>query len=522
MKAFLRGHGPLLLIVAAVAVPLVRVGRAQYIEYDGWWHVFVSRAESLVTFYFDWHKTTQPPLYFLLLKLVSFLGDSLLAYRALSIAAGLASVFLVGKIAERVTSSRLHGVLAAAAFGFSTTTVILSCEVRSYTTAVAFLLLAFLSFLSIVRLEADRRQLFLFSAAVTAAVLTHYSAAFFLFAAILTPLVIAAFRPGYRTRLIAYVRSHASLLAASFAAPALLLAILYRHMRQWTQPLNYLTAFYIDPARESWIEFLLRGLRQEINLFSPVTITSPLWLIALLVIAVAALIVVLRMQDVSFATPVVLLCVLGSLVVLAALFGKYPLGGQLRHQFLLFPFIILAVVSLLGAMRPRGVFAALFAILICANAVAGYRQFQIIRTPLFQSEFEKLRTVVPPSTMLYVDEFSTIALFCRDHDWNWHLAASDKRHTLFYELTKGGARKKLVRIRNQWNFDPLQEALYRDVRREMDLHGERSAGLFAIRTIWPGTDTRAQVERAASAAGLTVDAILVDGRNLYARLSCAD
>jgi len=527
MKNVLRSNAPLFAVVALAAVPILRVGAAQSIDYDGWIHLFVSRAESLRTFHADWHKTTQPPLFFLLLKALSFLGSSRLAYRCASIVSALVAIFVLGKIAERTTSSRIVGVLAAAAFGFSTTTLILACEVRSYMPAIALMLIALHYALAMI-LRGGRKAALLFGAAVIAGILTLYSAVFFWIATVLALFVTAVLSPEFRVRLTRWT------LPAVLAAPAVIVAAAYwHHMSQWGHALNYMPEFYFDRTRDRWPGFLLNGLRQEAGLFSPIAVTSaPLALFLVIIFAaaaVAALIMALRARDIPTALPILVLLFIAAEMVGAALLGKYPLGGQLRHQSLLFPFILLSLASIGGmflrrvprnGVRHAVVLAA--AVLIAANAITGSLRFPIVRGALFENELRKFRTVVPPSTLLYLDEFSTIAFFSHHYAWRWHLAASDSIHTLYYEVTKGRESMRVVRVRNEWNFRPFEEDLYRDLRLTMELHRARSAGLFALGTIPAGMsaeEARSRVARAAATQRLNVEGLLVDGANLYVRLS---
>jgi hypothetical protein len=200
------------------------------------------------------------------------------------------------------------------------------------------------------------------------------------------------------------------------------------------------------------------------------------------------------------------------------------LGGHLRHQFLIFPFLVLALISIASVVirnvRPR-LIIILLAAMIGANAIAGYRRFQIVRTPLFSSELQKFRAIMRPDALLYLDEFSTIAFFSHYHAWHWHLAASDAIHTLYYQVTKDGRTIQIIRARGQWNLKPFDETLYADLKRSMTLHGARSAALFGLSTLpagMPADEVRTRVARAAAAQHLLVDKIVVDGPNLYACL----
>ena len=129
---------------------------------------------------------------------------------------------------------------------------------------------------------------------------------------------------------------------------------------------------------------------------------------------------------------------------------------------------------------------------------------------------------MPSNTLLYLDEFSTIAFFSHYQTWHWHLAGSDAIHTLYYEVTKDGQSMQVIRARGQWNLKPFDEAFYADLRRSMDLHGARSAALFGLSTVPAGMsadEVRTRVARAAATQHLTIDKILVDGPNLYVLLA---
>ena len=96
-----RSIGPLLLLISlAAAAPRLYLGATQFIEYDGYWHVFIAMQDDWGRFWEEYQANFHPPLYYLLLKLSLWFGRSVLIYRAVSIIAGVAAVFAVGKIAE--------------------------------------------------------------------------------------------------------------------------------------------------------------------------------------------------------------------------------------------------------------------------------------------------------------------------------------------------------------------------------------------------------------------------------------
>jgi len=138
----------LLFVCLLAAIPMFFFGATYYIDYDGYWHVFIARLDwrnMLV----DSKATAHPPLFFFLLKAVTKLGASRLVYRLVSILSGIGAIFLIGQIAHKVTGSTALASLTAFIFGLSQSTVAVACEVRSYMLCSFFVLLSFYLFLAL-------------------------------------------------------------------------------------------------------------------------------------------------------------------------------------------------------------------------------------------------------------------------------------------------------------------------------------------------------------------------------------
>ena len=172
----------LLFVCLLAAIPMFFFGATYYIDYDGYWHVFIARLDwrnMLV----DSKATAHPPLFFFLLKTVTKFGASRLVYRLVSILSGIGATFLIGRIAHKVTGSTALAGLTAFIFGLSQSTLAVACEVRSYMLCSFFVLLSFYLYLDIVRLDRARpaaRTRIGFIICSCLAILSHYSAAFFL------------------------------------------------------------------------------------------------------------------------------------------------------------------------------------------------------------------------------------------------------------------------------------------------------------------------------------------------------
>src|SRR5579872_5423857 len=103
----------LLFITLLAAIPRLYVGSTQYVEYDGYWHVFIAMQDNLRQFYKEYWINFHPPLFYLLLRLALNFGRTPLVYRSISLLTGIAAVFFIGKIAEKISVTRWMSAVAA-------------------------------------------------------------------------------------------------------------------------------------------------------------------------------------------------------------------------------------------------------------------------------------------------------------------------------------------------------------------------------------------------------------------------
>jgi hypothetical protein len=55
--------GPILIFIAlAAALPRLLLGASQFIEYDGYWHVFIAQQDNWASFWADIYANAHPPL----------------------------------------------------------------------------------------------------------------------------------------------------------------------------------------------------------------------------------------------------------------------------------------------------------------------------------------------------------------------------------------------------------------------------------------------------------------------------
>ncbi|HEY4089585.1 MAG TPA: hypothetical protein VGM43_26845 [Bryobacteraceae bacterium] len=385
----------LCLIVIALAGLVIRadIGAKSYIDFDEWQHLFMASTPRWADLVFELRTNAHPPLFFFPLGWVERLGHPAL-YRSISIAAGAGSIVMVGLIARKLFESPLIQLACAAAFALSIDAITISDEIRSYQLAIFLVLVAFYGWLGM--RSGSLRGSIIFASAASLALLSHYSAIFFVVACAILML------PRLRLRS-----------AIAVALPLVLFAAEYvLHVRARGEE-GYLSDFYFGrTASENLPRFLLRNFHNFFNLFSPVTLASAAAALAVIVIfcALAAWTSSRKSSAVVLAAGVIVLE-----LIAAAIVGKYPFGGELRHQYIAGPFLLLAVFAVLDRLSAKLPRAVVPALALCAS-VTGFaaQRTELIRYPglVLQSEqYRDWRAAFPNARAVYVDHWGVIAYF---------------------------------------------------------------------------------------------------------------
>jgi len=528
----------LLLVCLLAAIPMVYFGVTYYIEYDGYWHVFIAK-QTWSNLLVEYQATAHPPLFFFLLRGAIGLGDSRLIYRLVSILSALGAIFVIGRIARDVTGSALAAVLAAFVFGLSESAIVISLEVRSYMLCAFFMLLAFENYLKIVSLkpcQSDRAARIGFSVSLCLAILSHYSALFFLMACLTAPLCLAVVNAEYRARLFAFARARWSAnLLTILPALAIGLALYWFQGRTFATPLAYLSRFYFDPAgSESRIQFLLRNLQNTFDLFSPVRFEPAL--IPLCVFAAIAVYFARSQRDtrdiMASLTIAAFLLMLGAFM-LASLRGRYPFGGGMRHQFLMFPFLVLTAVALLDRLaalirlrHARAVALALGFLAAGVNAKAAYTRFQNIRNDRATRDVAAFRNLFPHPGAVLLDQFNVVNFFTHYYEWKWRTVA--RYGSLYkYAVSKNGNEFTVLRYISIWNFDFTDASVYLNIRQALDAAQADSIIVFCIDQSGSHVPLTPDEERAfqrnaqtlAAQAGMRLERLVINGVDVFSQFA---
>ncbi|HEX7706968.1 MAG TPA: glycosyltransferase family 39 protein [Thermoanaerobaculia bacterium] len=526
-------------LAAVLMVPIVGYGRVVRIEYDGWLQIFIATSDRWAHVSHDVFINTHPPLYFLLLRAVSWFGESVSAFRSIGWVATFFAIVLIGWCFHAATASRTFALIAAGAFGSAIATVYLANEVRQYMVSVMFMLLVLYGLIRMLQ-EASFRHRLLVAAAGTLAVLSHYGTVFFIAAAVFTLLVLRFFRTPAagrwsRDSLRPLVRD-----LSAFAMPiGTFLAAYFLHVRRFPGPLNHLPEHY-PAAGESVLSFAGRSLRSELALFLPFRLEhagTALLVTGLITASLVAWILYSLRDSKSSVAPVLPLLFLGlaGLVFVAGVAGKYPFGGALRHQYFLFPLAVLtlslAFLEMASLVRNRWSTAALATIaiaLIAANAAWGWQHIWRPIGELFAEDEARFAAIAHDVDAVYLDSFGTIGFYPHHTDRQWEFINEAPGGLIRILKTRWRSREVFIfRDRGRWNPTLDDPRMFQEIRQALDRVGGSRVGLMRIDQQREGHATPpAEVLRelsdsmqsAAALAGLRVLATQYEGHGTYAVL----
>lgn len=530
----------LLLLVCVVAgAARVYVAAEKPLNYDEYWHIFVAQQDTREGLAREWRSNAHPPLYYWLLRLLVSLARGPVVDRSISLLAGVLAVLVIGQILAKVAKDPVVAPLGAFAFALAPSAVLISSEVRSYMLCTLFLLVAFSQYVGLVKGPPSFRALVIFSGASCLALMSHYFTIFFLAAGLAAAVWMAATRLSAGEGPGGLDRWGGAALAA--ALPILGVAtFLYRdHLRGMAGPQKHLSAFYYHPeSGESVLHYVIGATWNAFNLFAPVAVGTS-GAVAVFALCLALLVGALiylsqlrrRARSVVRDLPLLFLVLLVTTLLAASVKGAYPFGGDLRQQFILFPFLLLTAFSLLDSMlswrpRLRRPLIAIVLLGVCLNSGLGLARISPHKEgggfeDMFAREMSLHRAAFPEAGAVYLGQFSLIVYFAHHDRWRWKTVDANT-----YEITRGGRKVVVMRDeRLRWNLDVLDAMLYEDLGRRLESLRLRSTTVFSLRypfppEPWTSTErdaVRLEVPALAARAHLETDRLLLDGFNAFAQ-----
>lgn len=388
LSALGRSIALLVVLAATVYVAVTEVIHAlpKTLGYDEAWHAYVAVVSPLWKMALAVSADTHPPLYYPPLRALSRIGTDPFWPRLLSLVPTVLCVplfyALLRKLRVQVVVALAATLVLASSYSFLHVGVL----IRAYA-ATGFLLLAGLWFwVDMLPGTTGRPRRF----AVIMALLMFSLAFGFLYAAVFATAAIVAATvlamlptKAGRTQVLSDWPRHSRW-------PEWLLFVLFHGLIVawffigWGSHVNADMPLYLanfrPAADQSTVDFLATATRMETALFTPLA-GAPDWalnLAAALIGAGVLVVVVVNLRAGSLARVVVALTpvLLAAILALMALLGKYPYGGELRHQYVLFPLLLLLLPLVMdtawGALRHgslRGLMVALVLAIAVANAV---------------------------------------------------------------------------------------------------------------------------------------------------------
>ena len=287
------------------------------------------------------------------------------------------------------------------------------------------------------------------------------------------------------------------------------------------------STFYWVPSRESLAGFWTRSFPLELSLLTPIRLACSevaLLMLALAMFLMAGVRFLTRKRDmtpfVTWAPDLILLMRLLQISTGAAL-QRYPFGGQLRHQYILSPFLIIGffvlaaqVMKLLKRPAWRTACGTAMLAVVAVVSCEAWRAVPIAPQENFVKDYADFRSAVGHPDLICVDMFSLIGYFGLTHDWHWQ---SEWRYDkglqpfIVYKTTsRSGEQVRVLRNKSQWNWNLKDPATYAVMAEELRFSGKTRMSLFYLEQIpdkinWP--EREASVERLAGQQGLKVEKV---------------
>jgi len=350
----------LALITALVAIIVTRTASTQSYGFDEVWHVTLGSLSPAWFAFLNMANDTHPPLYYLLLRPFTHAGSEPIYPRMLSILSALLTLPLWFFLQRKLRIKTAVALTTTFVLGVSFSFLSMGVMVRSYSLTIFLVLLALWFWLDMLPGVANRpsRRSAVFSlAAFTAAFWCLYISVFATVSIFAITLIMMLLNPAMGRTTLANWRQYsrwpewsAFFLAHALAVGWFVLSSRYNVETDLPGHVIHLTR----QGDQAVGAFLAAALRDEWLLFSPLPglpdglVDDVLVMLAIVMVGLSWLYA--RRGNVG-ATLLALmpLVMTASLATLGAL-GKYPFGGELRHQYILYPFLLLTLALALNVI----------------------------------------------------------------------------------------------------------------------------------------------------------------------------
>ena len=402
-----------LAVIAAGFVVRVLVASRSYLNPDEALHYLLLNQSSISLAYKASLSNAHPPLIYLVVYFWHFLGRSELMLRLPSVLAGTAFCWFVFKWVG-IVFGRAASAISLVMAAFSPALIALSAQLREYA-LLLFGIAAALYFLERAFQEKSVRGMWYFSIFLYFAILSHYSAAFFVLAIGLYSVARIVDSQLPRKVVAVWAGGQVGALAIYGFLYFTQISKIKNSIPVWGMPFD---GSYYHLDRENIITFTAERTSKIFEfMFSQEYIAQAILLF--FVVSVAVLIVrdlVFRRGGPPCSHSGILLLLPFVAVWGAAIAGIYPYSGS-RHTVFLAPFAIAAAGFLLAAVYGQKLWASLLiaALLMGASNASGrtfepYIKKEDQRRTLMVAAMNEIRQSVPRSDLVLADFQSSFAI----------------------------------------------------------------------------------------------------------------
>ncbi len=461
------------LLVLATGVLQVYCARTWHLGYDEFWHIFFGEVEPFSKFLKEVMRDPHPPLHYLILRPLVDIGYDPIWPRLASIIPALLQIPLLFLVLRRLATSRALAFLGCFFLASSFAYTNMAVAVRAYSLMSLFVLTAFWALLGMLdpQRPAARGRIALFLVASAIAFGLNYSvglvlAAMFAAVLVVTRLDLGLYRSWWRS--LRWPE-----LCFALCSMAAVVAYYKYTMSRIEVGFSHLGRHYLAEG-ESVVDFALRGTAYLLQSFSPLDLQPESVPGSWKVILVGALLLVpllllpryLRRVSAGWhpgrATVILIMLMLWAVLLLLGSKGIYPFGGRPRHQYILFPFMLMFAVLALDEVHAglrsrglRGTFIGLALVVAGGSSLLAFQgpdldDFPTDSEVVFAEEAAELWRLTEAGDAVYFREFCMFGLYGRTRHQGWQFQKTWLDGLDEFEVGEGNGRRLLFRDHFRW------------------------------------------------------------------------
>ena len=405
-----RRNSVVFVVLAAGFLARLYAAATTYLNPDEAFHYIILNQDSALFAYKVSLTNAHPPLIYLLVHYWSFLGRSELMLRLPSVLAGTVFCWAAYKWIG-ILFGKTAGIIGLILVSFSPILIALSAQLRSYALVLCFETVALYLMEEALEQKSVRKMVY-FALFLYLAILSHYSAVFFVFGVGIYALARLVEARSPRGLVGAWISGQVGAVGIYWFLYVTHVSRLKLYIQSWQVSFDqnyshtgheHLLAYAWDRTADIFLflfdnQFLVQGL-------------FLIWLVSLVLLVRES---VFRAADLRTRYAWILLVLPVLAIFLAGVFGYYPYIGS-RHTVFLAPFLIAPLCFLIATISGRKLWAGvtIAALLACATHTGGklsepYLTKENQRLGLMKDAVKYIQQTIPSDERIVTDYQSAI------------------------------------------------------------------------------------------------------------------